>query len=84
MSFDWMHVPPRPVTGDPFRAQFVRAIRDRARLFFNLGHDQATATRRISDDVRWEFDLGHGAPKLPAFHAEIPALVGKVYDRMSS
>lgn len=82
MSFDWMESS-RPATdkGDRFRDQFVRAIRERARLFYDLGYPQTAATQRIEAAIRWEFDLGWRAPELPDFHAEIGALVDAVYAR---
>ena len=79
MSFDWMQTPARKPTPDAFRDQFVRAIRERARLLSNLGFAEAEAVRRIQAALAWEFDESIGSRPRPAFYAEVPAIVAAAY-----
>ena len=59
-TFDWMHTETSRATRADFaekrRNMQRNEIRDRARLLRRLGHDQAAATRRIRENLEWEFD----------------------------
>ncbi len=77
-EFDWMGSGTAPNAG-AFQDQFVRGIRERARLLANLGFDEATATTRITAAVDWEFDDAFAGTRRPSFRGEIPALVAQVF-----
>ena len=79
MPFDWMNTQRPAVPAGRFRDQHVRAIRERARLLFNLGFSEAEACRRIEAALAWEFDADVASTPRPDFYAEIPALVAAVY-----
>jgi hypothetical protein len=76
-EFDWMHAEVPPQKGDPYSDQFVRAIRERVRLLSHLGFDHANVVRRIQADLAWELDPELTGRPLPAFYAQVPALVGE-------
>jgi hypothetical protein len=81
MSFDWLEPKRVARTGDPFREQYVRAITQRARLFFNLGYPEGQATDRIQAALRWEFDADIASTPVPPFYAQVPELVASEYKR---
>lgn len=79
MSFDWMQSPTRPAPPGAFRDQFVREIRERARLLSNLGFQEADAVGRIQAALAWEFDTSIGSTPKPGFYDEVPGLVAAAY-----
>ena len=79
MPFDWMDSPARPAPPGAFRDQFVRSIRERARLLSNLGYREADAVGRIQAALAWEFDQDFRKTPRPAFYAEVPELVAAAY-----
>jgi len=81
MPFDWMHATVPPPAGDPFREQFLAAVRERARLFYNLGHPVEAATSRIEAALRWEFDAEVMPSPKAGFYKDVPKMVEAVYKR---
>ena len=82
-TFDWMTVSPRVDGGAAFRKQFEKAVRERARLLYNLKFSAADATKRITDALSWEFDTTTWPKMQPAFFAEVPGWVQAVYTQMT-
>ena len=84
MPFDYMHGSTNiEHHAEAWRDQHIRAIRERAKLLFNLRFSLAEATDRIQAAYTWEFDDAFESTKLPDFYAEIPALVGAVYKHLT-
>lgn len=81
MPFDWMHATVPPPAGDPFREQFVAAVQERAKLFFNLGHPVQVAIDRIQAALRWEFDAEVMPSPRVGFYNDVPKMVKAVYKR---
>ena len=83
MPFDWMHVDRVQLSGDSARAQFDRAVKERARLFYNLGYGADDALRRIAAAAAWEYDADISRTPMPASDSELAALISSVYARMT-
>jgi hypothetical protein len=83
MPFDWMQADVPPLPPGRWRDQHVRAIRERARLLYNLGFSQELAVTRIQASLAWEFDADFALTPLPSFYAEVPELVASTYARSS-
>ena len=81
MPFDWMHVQRPAPAQNAMRDQFVRAIRERAQLFFNLGYAVEDAVARIRAGLDWEFDVDVSSTVRPDFYDNVGDLVGEVYAR---
>lgn len=80
MPFDWIVGSPNPAgQAERWRDQYVRGIRQRAKLLYNLRFSEAAAAQRIQAALAWEFDPDAGAASLPAFHGEVPDIVAGVY-----
>jgi len=81
MPFDWMHpkVPTRfnKKMSGRFEDMHVVEIRHRARLLYNLHYTKKFAVKRISDNIRWEFELS----LVPAFIKQVPKIVEGIYGR---
>ena len=82
-DFDWMDVPARPHGDAAFRVQFEKAVRERAKLLFNLRFPAAETTKRILAGLAWEFDASVWPKTPPAFLGEVPGWVDDVYLRMT-
>jgi len=82
-TFEWMSVSRKADGRAAFDRQFEKAIRERARLLFNLRYSAADATRRITDGLRWEFDSTIWPKTPPAFLAQVPSWVEDVYRQMT-
>jgi hypothetical protein len=78
-SFDWWCPKVNPSFQEKVAGRFAEAgrreIEERARLLMHLKFDAATAASRIRDRIAWEFELS----KMPAFAAEVDAIVERVY-----
>ena len=59
MPFPWLQcTPPRP-DGAERRAKVAAAeLASRAGVLYRLGFSEAAATRRLTETVAWEYDLG--------------------------
>ena len=80
MPFDWYH-PEIPKAfqekiRDRFHEAYIEETRFRAHLFLNLGYSKQYATKRIQENLTWEFELS----TVPGFSKEIPKIVAEVYD----
>ncbi len=82
-EFDWMETGPRRDGSAAFNRQFEQAVRERARLMFNLNYTVTEAVRRIRLNLDWEFDTTIWPRKSPAFFEQVPTWVQAVYTQMT-
>lgn len=81
--FEWMEVTARRDGSAAFERQFENAVRERARLLFNLKYPLAEAVQRIRRGLDWEFDATVWPKQPPAFFARVPGWVEAVYTQMT-
>jgi hypothetical protein len=91
MTFPWLVA---NVTGSPAGAArrtgvMAAELRDRAALLYRLGFTHAAASKRLADEIAWEFDppARTGGPhRRPSALSDtaIAQLVREVYDRRPS
>lgn len=78
-AFDWWCPKVNPAFQARIAGRFAEAgrreIEERARLLMHLKFAPDAAARRIRDGIAWEFELS----KVPAFAAEVDAIVERVY-----
>lgn len=84
MPFDWMQSKVNEnfarKIANRFEEGFLVEIEQRAHLLLNLHYTKKEAISRISDNIRWEFELS----ELPAFAKNIKSIVDRVYKRKAS
>ncbi len=79
MPFEWNRGDPAGPNPEKFRAQYIKGIRERARLLCNLGYSAERTVARIQADLRFEFDADFASTPLPAFYTEVPGLVDAAF-----
>jgi len=81
LPFDWLHADvPGAVTASfagKAEASHLREAEEHAALLCRLGYSRADAKRRVSGNVRWEWELCG----MPRFITKLDALVDGVYAR---
>lgn len=82
-TFDWMSVSARRDGGAAFERQFEKAVRERARLLFNLRYPASAATQRILAGLSWEFDTSVWPRKAPGFMKSVKKWVDDTYKQMT-
>jgi hypothetical protein len=65
-----------------FNDTFVREVKERARLLFNLRVPLEDAIRRISENIEWEFDDAWTGG-LPAIHKKTRDVIKSVYAHLT-
>jgi hypothetical protein len=80
MPFDWMHVDRTRGDSKSWQNQYLRGIRERAKLLYNLKFTSKRATQRIQSDLAWEFDNSIASTPLPSFYKQVPKIVAAVYE----
>ena len=86
MPFDYMQSSLSPqfekATSGRFDEAFIKEVKERAQLLFNLKVPLDEAVERINKNVEWEFD-GTWTKGLPPVHEQTREIVAAVFARLA-